>query len=101
MSTTITIELYNKLCPDYPLDGQGEWGDVQNYVRDIDSEMKRKCYWLGDCHHYNLSLYLKNYIEYWPNQGENYQELNKPRGTYLKRAIDSFTTQLYDLKLIG
>lgn len=42
----ITLELYNKLVPDYPLDGQGEWDDVLKYIIDIDREMKRHCFGL-------------------------------------------------------
>lgn len=100
MPITITLELYNKLCPDYPLNWQGEWDDVSKYVISIDRELKRKAYWLWDCHYYNLKMFYDNYLEYGPHQWENYLELNRPRGIYLKRAIDSFTTQLYDLKLI-
>lgn len=96
----ITLELYNKLVPEYPLYGHGEWDEVQNYIIDIDREMKRHCFGLWDCHYSNLAMFYENYLEYWPNQWENYKALNMPRGKYLRRAIDSFTTQLYDLKII-
>ena len=97
----LNIEFYNNLIPDYPLNGKGEWDDVKKYVIDIDNEMKRKAYWLWDCHHYNLKVFYENYLEYWPHQGDNYLELNEPRWKYLRRAIHLFTTKLYDLKLIG
>lgn len=93
----ITQELFRKLVPESTALTFQEWNDIKKYIEDIDREMKRHAWWLGDCHHYNLKLFYENYVEWGPLSPEE----NIPRAKELRRYVDAFATELYSLKIIG